>query len=100
MWPIKPSWKARLCWQRRKRSCVSSVASANNLIRYHSFYAWHREGEYGPLLDEHDRRMLSWVEKFNPYDLYSKTPERPDWETLRPYYTAVSDKYLPGKLRW
>src|SRR5215510_1979257 len=41
------------------------------MIRYHSFYAWHREGEYGHLLDEHDRRMLSWVQKFNPYDLYS-----------------------------
>ena len=76
------------------------MASANNLIRYHSFYAWHREGEYGRLLDEHDRRMLSWVQKFNPYDLYSKSPVRPDWEELRPYYTAVIDQYLPGKLRW
>ena len=70
------------------------------MIRYHSFYAWHREGEYGHLLDEHDRRMLGWVQKFNPYDLYSKSPERPDWAKLRPYYTAVIDKYLPGKLRW
>ena len=70
------------------------------MIRYHSFYAWHREGEYGRLLDEHDGRMLNWVQKFNPYDLYSKRPERPDWEKLRPYYIAVIDKYLPGKLRW
>jgi inositol oxygenase len=73
---------------------------AQYMIRYHSFYAWHREGEYGRLLDEHDRRMLSWVQKFNPYDLYSKSTVRPDWEKLRPYYTAVIDKYLPGKLRW
>jgi inositol oxygenase len=70
------------------------------MIRYHSFYAWHREGEYGHLLDEHDRRMLSWVRKFNPYDLYSKSPVRPAWDRLRPYYTALIDKYLPGKLRW
>jgi inositol oxygenase len=70
------------------------------MIRYHSFYAWHREGEYGHLLDEHDRRMLRWVQKFNPYDLYSKGPVRPDWEKLRPYYTALIDKYLPGQLRW
>jgi inositol oxygenase len=70
------------------------------MIRYHSFYAWHREGEYGRLLDEHDRQMLGWVQKFNPYDLYSKSPVRPDWEKLRPYYTAAIDKYLPGKLRW
>jgi inositol oxygenase len=70
------------------------------MIRYHSFYAWHREGEYGHLLDEHDRWMLPWVQKFNPYDLYSKSPVRPDWQTLRPYYTTLIAKYLPGKLRW
>jgi inositol oxygenase len=70
------------------------------MIRYHSFYSWHREGEYGRLLDEHDRRMLPWVRKFNPYDLYSKSPVRPDWDELRPYYVAAIDKYLPGKLRW
>jgi inositol oxygenase len=70
------------------------------MIRYHSFYAWHREGEYGHLLDGHDRQMLDWVRKFNPYDLYSKSPERPDWQKLRPYYVAVIDKYVPGKLRW
>jgi inositol oxygenase len=70
------------------------------MIRYHSFYAWHREVEYGHLLDDHDRQMLPWVRKFNPYDLYSKSPERPDWEKLSPYYTALIDKYIPGKLRW
>lgn len=70
------------------------------MIRYHSFYPWHREEEYEQLLDEHDRQMLPWVRKFNPYDLYSKSPARPDWATLRPYYTALIDKYLPGTLRW
>ena len=70
------------------------------MIRYHSFYAWHREGEYGHLVDEHDRRMLGWVQQFNPYDLYSKSPVRPVWEKLRPYYTALIDRYLPGKLSW
>jgi inositol oxygenase len=70
------------------------------MIRYHSFYAWHREGEYAHLLDDHDRRMLGWVRKFSPYDLYSKTPVRPLWEKLRPYYVALIDKYVPGKLRW
>lgn len=73
---------------------------ALHMIRYHSFYAWHREGEYGCLLDEHDRQMLPWVQKFNPYDLYSKSQVRPDWDRLRPYYTALIDKYLPGKLCW
>jgi inositol oxygenase len=70
------------------------------MIRYHSFYAWHREGEYGHLIDEHDRRMLPWVQQFNAYDLYSKSPVRPDWDSLRPYYAALIDKYLPGALCW
>jgi inositol oxygenase len=70
------------------------------MIRYHSFYAWHREGDYEHLLDERDREMLPWVQKFNPYDLYSKSPVRPDWGELRPYYTALIDKYLPDKLCW
>jgi len=70
------------------------------MIRYHSFYPWHREGEYEQLLDEHDRQMLPWVQKFNPYDLYSKCPERPDWERLAPYYSALVDKYLPGRFCW
>lgn len=70
------------------------------MIRYHSFYPWHREEQYGQLLDDRDREMLHWVRKFNPYDLYSKSPQRPDWGQLEPYYTALIDKYLPGKLRW
>ena len=47
------------------------------MIRFHSFYAWHREGAYDYLLDDTDRAMLPWVQKFNPYDLYSKNPDRP-----------------------
>jgi inositol oxygenase len=66
------------------------------MIRYHSFYAWHREGEYDYLCDDHDREMLPWVQKFNPYDLYSKSPQPPDWNELRPYYSELVAKYLPA----
>jgi inositol oxygenase len=68
------------------------------MIRYHSFYAWHREGEYDWLCDDHDREMLPWVQKFNPYDLYSKSPQPPNWAELRPYYTDLIQKYLPAEL--
>lgn len=70
------------------------------MLRYHSFYAWHRENEYSHLLDEHDQKMLQWVQLFNPYDLYSKNPEPPDWEKLRPYYEALVAKYLPSTLKF
>ncbi|MCL4109645.1 UNVERIFIED_CONTAM: hypothetical protein GTU68_061902 [Idotea baltica] len=70
------------------------------MIRYHSFYAWHKDNAYGELLDDHDQEMLPWVRKFNPYDLYSKSPVPPNWETLQPYYESLIDRYLPGQLNW
>lgn len=70
------------------------------MIRYHSFYAWHREGEYGHLLSEKDKANLQWVREFNPYDLYSKTLVRPDVEALRPYYEELINEFLPAKIRW
>jgi inositol oxygenase len=70
------------------------------MLRYHSFYAWHRENAYDHLLDDHDRSMLKWVKLFNPYDLYSKSPEPPDWKKLRPFYEDLAAKYLPAKLKF
>jgi inositol oxygenase len=70
------------------------------MLRYHSFYAWHREGEYSYLLDDHDREMLKWVKLFNPYDLYSKNPKPPVWIELKPYYEELIAKYLPEKIRF
>lgn len=70
------------------------------MLRYHSFYAWHREGEYSYLLDDHDRKMLKWVSLFNPYDLYSKNPTPPDWNELKPYYQQLVAKYLPPTLKF
>ena len=68
------------------------------MIRYHSCYPWHRENEYDHLCDDHDREMLFWVRKFNPYDLYSKCPELPDWKELKPYYTKLFEKFLPSRI--
>lgn len=70
------------------------------MLRYHSFYAWHREGQYEHLLDDHDREMLKWVNLFNPYDLYSKNPTPPDWNELKPYYEKLVAKYLPTVLKF
>jgi inositol oxygenase len=70
------------------------------MIRYHSFYAAHRERAYDHLMDAHDQEMFQWVRAFNPYDLYSKSPTPPDVVKLRAYYDALIRKYLPEKLRW
>ncbi len=70
------------------------------MIRYHSFYPGHREGAYDYLLNDHDRDMFQWVRKFNPYDLYSKSAERPKLEQLRPYYADLISEYFPDKVAW
>lgn len=69
------------------------------MIRYHSFYAQHREHAYDHLLDNHDRAMFPWVNKFNPYDLYSKSPKPPVVSELKPYYEDLIAKYLPATVR-
>ena len=51
------------------------------MLRYHSFYAQHREDAYDHLLDRHDQEMFKWVNLFNPYDLYSKNPDAAGLET-------------------
>lgn len=70
------------------------------MIRYHSFYPAHRDGEYAYLMNDHDREMFRWVRAYNPYDLYTKSPIAPDVARLRPYYEKLVEKYLPGKLAW
>jgi inositol oxygenase len=90
------------------------------MIRYHSFYpyvcpistctsqgtdlmiapSWHREGAYSHLTNEKDRRALAAVRAFNPYDLYSKSDQPVDVDTLRPYYERLIAKFFPPVLDW
>ncbi|KAK6951205.1 hypothetical protein Daesc_007736 [Daldinia eschscholtzii] len=71
------------------------------MIRYHSFYPWHKENAYRELMDEHDEDMLRAVRAFNPYDLYSKSDKVPDVEELKPYYLELIDEFFPQKvLKW
>ncbi|MCP9761755.1 inositol oxygenase [Lacihabitans soyangensis] len=70
------------------------------MLRYHSFYPQHRENAYDHLMSKHDHEMFKWVDKFNPYDLYSKVPVPPDAKTLRPYYEDLVAKYLPNVLNF
>lgn len=90
------------------------------MIRYHSFYPWHKEGAYYKLMNDHDMEMLKAVKAFNPYDLYSKSDEIPMVEELRvslgifyfhlnanlltillslkPYYVDLIDEFFPEKI--
>jgi inositol oxygenase len=68
------------------------------MIRYHSFYAQHRENSYDFLMNDEDRENFKWVKLFNPYDLYSKAPNPPNVKALKPFYEDLISKYLPEKL--
>jgi inositol oxygenase len=70
------------------------------MIRFHSFYAAHREGEYTHLMNARDLELIEWVRRFNPYDLYSKGHERPDVAALTPYYQDLIAAYFPTRIAW
>jgi inositol oxygenase len=70
------------------------------MLRYHSFYPWHREGAYAQFCTAQDRAMMPWVLKFNTYDLYTKSHEAPDVAKLKPYYQELIREYFPDKVRW
>ena len=75
-------------------------AEALGIVRYHSFYAGHRERAYEFLMTDADRRLFDHVRDFNRYDLYSKVETRPDFEALRPYYEDLVAEFLPDELQW
>ena len=70
------------------------------MLRYHSFYAAHRHGAYGHLMNERDEALFEWVRKFNPYDLYSKGRERPNTKEILPYYRELVSEFFPDKIDW
>jgi inositol oxygenase len=70
------------------------------MLRFHSFYPWHRRGAYTHLMNDKDAAMLEWVKKFSPYDLYSKGHSKPNVQELKPYYDDLFAEFLPEKLDW
>ncbi|CAH0055745.1 unnamed protein product [Clonostachys solani] len=71
------------------------------MIRYHSFYPWHKEGAYRAFMAKGDEKLLQAVQAFNPYDLYSKSNGIPDIEELKPYYLELIDEFFPNKkIKW
>lgn len=70
------------------------------MIRFHSFYPWHKGGDYMHLCNDKDMKMLPWIREFNRFDLYSKGDDLPDVPSLIPYYQSLIDKYIPGKIKF
>jgi inositol oxygenase len=76
-----------------------------NIIRFHSFYPWHKEKAYEHLMKESDFELRDLVQKFSNCDLYSKASAiHSDEEIerrLKPYYQSLIEKYFPEPvLEW
>ena len=70
------------------------------IIRFHSFYPWHKGNDYNDLCSKKDMVLLRWIKEFNRFDLYSKSDRLPDIDSLIPYYQSLIDKYIPGVIKW
>jgi len=70
------------------------------MIRFHSFYPWHKHDAYAHLMNNQDVDMLKWVLEFNQFDLYSKVDKPIDVDELKPYYTKLAKKYFPEKVKF
>jgi len=70
------------------------------MIRFHSFYPWHRENAYTQFMKPGDEELLAAVRDFNPYDLYSKADKPIDVESVKEYYQALIAKYFPPIVEW
>lgn len=70
------------------------------VIRYHSFYAAHKEEAYEYLMNDYDKSMLPWLKLFSNYDLYSKSSEPINSAELMTYYHELVSEYFPEKIDW
>jgi len=86
------------------QACVHNKSklpmSALYIIRFHSFYPWHKENAYNHLTDKQDETMLHWVREFQKFDLYSKAHQKHSIAELKPYYQKLILKYFPPIIEW
>jgi inositol oxygenase len=70
------------------------------IIKYHSFYAAHKESAYDYLMNDYDKSMMKWLKLFSNYDLYSKSSEPINSAELLPYYKELVAEYFPEVINW
>lgn len=71
------------------------------VIRFHSFYPWHKNQGYRQYTDSQDIEFLPWLKEFNQFDLYSKSEELgSSKEELKSFYRELLERFVPGTLYW
>lgn len=85
------------------KNCPTCVLSdeALSIIRYHSFYPFHKDNQYTFLASEKDMAIKPILHTFSQCDLYSKDSEnKMDIDEHKTYYCNLIDKYCPGMIWW
>ena len=77
-----------------KHNNCSLPDEALYIIRFHSLYSYHTNGEYKHLTNERDTKMLKWLQLFNKYDLYTKNENIVINDSIKEYYNNLVNKYL------
>lgn len=67
---------------------------ATYIVRFHSLYAYHKDGAYRCFQSDRDRKYLPLLQKFNAYDLYTKTDTQYDATQLKPYYMKLFAEFF------
>jgi len=72
------------------------------IIRYHSFYPWHKFGGYSHLASQKDHDFLKYLNMFQVCDLYSKVDDKIDVPEKLKYYEELIKEYIPNDkdLKW
>ena len=71
-----------------------------NIIRFHSFYPWHTEGEYTRFMKDDDKKIMDDVLIFNTFDLYSKEDDINITDNTKKYYDKLLDEIFKDDLNW
>ena len=71
-----------------------------DIIRYHSFYPWHKESEYSQFMNKKDYDTLKNVLEFNQFDLYSKEDDIHISNDVKNYYNNLLNELFSGELQW
>ncbi len=98
--------KVQMCWSHDEYlyHILNNNCKLDNkylkIIRYHSFYAFHRDNEYEHLANNDDMELKQILKLFSDCDLYTKNDNIVDVDSLTLYYKNLVDKYCNGNYKW
>ena len=92
---VKCSWgHDEYLYQVLKHNQCNLPEEALYIIRYHSLYSYHTNGEYQYFVNQKDKEYFKWLKLFNKYDLYTKSEEVTLDEETKKYYQNLVNKFL------